>query len=202
MGYDITFHSISKNELKQFSFDIIIDPSCAEARSKSIPASEEKQKAMYEHLYKDNLVPWGELVRQGKGETMGDISPSFSMAAAAISGYLHPYHYSRNFSLSLISDKFPEVRGYFTSLTNVDGSPLVGLSDSDNGLISSNYCSSGVSDKPSSILEFIKNNEESLITEYGSDEISAIKCCLDYCISLNSSSKCDTFYFKQLSTFL
>lgn len=183
MGYDISFHSISKSELKKFFFDVITDPSCAEDRSRSIPASEKKQKALLENLYRSNLIPWSELIKQGKKETIGEISPNFSMAAAAISGYLHPYHYSRNFSLSLISEQFPEVRDFFTSLTNIEDSPLSDLIDSHDGMIASNYAGSGISEKPSDILAFIQRNEKQLTAEYGLDEVSAIKNCLQYCIS-------------------
>lgn len=183
MGYDISFHSISKTELKKYFFDVITDPSCAEERSRSIPASEKKQKTLLESLYRNSLIPWSELIKQGKIETIGEISPNFSMVAAAISGYLHPYHYSRNFSLSLISEQFPEVRNFFTSLTRIEGSPLSDLIDSHCGMIASNYAGSGISEKPSEILAFIRRNEEWLTAEYSLDEVSAIKSCLLYCIS-------------------
>ena len=42
MGYDITFHSISKSELRRYVFDVLDDPSCAESRSKEVSSASEK----------------------------------------------------------------------------------------------------------------------------------------------------------------
>jgi hypothetical protein len=178
MGYDITFHSISKSELQRYVFDVLEDPSCAESRSKEVSSTSEKCAKVFQTYYQDHLIKWfGQ--EQAKRD---DISPSFALVTAVIAGYLHPYHYSRNFSLALLSERYPDVKGFFTSLTKVPGSPLVGYSDPNEGLISHNYAASGIVESPSKVLDFILRNEPELLTEYEADEVNALKSCLNYCV--------------------
>lgn len=178
MGYDITFHSISKNELQRYVFDVLEDPSCAENRSKEISSAPEKCAKIFQTYYSDHLIKWfGE--EQARRD---DISPSFALVTAVIAGYLHPYHYSRNFALMLLSERFPEVKGLFTSLTKVQGSPLADYSDPNDGLISHNYAASGIVEHPSRVLDFIERNESELLMDYGEEEVKALKSCLNYCV--------------------
>jgi hypothetical protein len=179
MGYDITFHSISKAELRRYVFDILEDPSCAENRSNEVSKTPEKRAKVFQTYYQDHLVKWlGQ--EQARND---DISPSFAMVTAVIAGYLHPYHYSRNFSLSLISEQYPEVKAFFTSLTAIPGSPLSGYNDPNEGLIAHNYAASGIVENPSNALAFILHNELELVAAHGEDELSAIKSSLNYCIN-------------------
>lgn len=181
MGYDITFHSISKLELRRYVFDILEDPSCAESRSNEVSTTPEKRAKVFQTYYLDHLIKW---LSQEQAR-YDDISPSFAMVTAVIAGYLHPYHYSRNFSLSLISERYPEVKAFFTSLTAIPGSPLAGYNDPNEGLIAHNYAASGIVDEPSNALAFILRNESELVAAYGEDELSAIKSSLSYCIDRN-----------------
>lgn len=178
MGYDITFHSISKAELQRYVFDVLKDPSCAESRSLEVSTTSEKSAKVLQTYYLEHLIKWmgQEQARQD------DISPSFAMVTAIIAGYLHPYHYSRNFSLSLISERYPEVKAFFTSLTAIPGSPLSGYHDPNDGLISHNYAASGIVDNPSNALTFILQHELELVAAHGEDELSAIKSSLLYSI--------------------
>ncbi len=181
MGYDITFHSISKAELRRYVFDILEEPSCAESRSIEVSKTPEKRAKVFQTYYLDHLIKW-----LGQEQARyDDISPSFAMVTAVIAGYLHPYHYSRNFSLSLISERYPEVKAFFTSLTAIPGSPLLGYNDPNEGLIAHNYAASGIVDNPSNVLDFILRNESELVAAHGEDELSAIKSCLTYCIDRN-----------------
>ena len=178
MGYDITFHSISKSELRRYVFDVLDDPSCAESRSKEVSSTSEKCAKVFQTYYLDHLIKWlGQ--EQARRD---DISPSFALVTAVIAGYLHPYHYARNFSLTLISERYPDVKDFFTSLTKVRDSPLVGYSDPNEGLISHNYAASGIVESPSKVLDFILRNESELMTEFAEDQVNALKSCLNYCV--------------------
>jgi len=178
MGYDITFHSISKSELRRYVFDILEDPGCAESRSKEVSSVPEKCAKIFQTFYLDHLIKWiGQ--EQAKSD---DISPSFAMVTAVIAGYLHPYYYSRNFSLTLISGRYPDVKRFFTSLTKVPDSPLVGYSDPNEGLISHNYAASGLVESPARVLDFILSIESELLTEYAEDDVNALTTCLEYCV--------------------
>ncbi len=178
MGHDITLHSISQAEHRRFAFEILEDPSCAESRSNEVSKTPEKRTKVFKTYYVDHLIEW----RTQEQARRDDISPSFAMVTAIIAGYLHPYYYSRNFSLTLIADRYPEVKGYFTSLTAIPGSPLSGHNDPNEGLIAHNDAASGIVENPSKALAFILRNESELVAAHGEDELSAIKSSLTYCI--------------------
>lgn len=114
-----------------------------------------------------------------------DISTNFSFVTAIISGYLHSYHYARNFSISLIADSYPELAHSFISLTKIEDSPVDSFPDPGNGFFSFNYAGSGIAKNPKKILSFVERNDVELTEKYHSNEINAIKDCLNYCIDKN-----------------
>jgi hypothetical protein len=183
MGYDITFHSISRSELQHYFFDVLENPACAETRSKEISDETDKQNKVLNVFYKDHLIKWYEDAQADYQLKSNDIADSFSFVAAILSGYLHPYHYSRNFSISLLTDEYPQAKSFFTSLTAFEKSPLFDFKDEWGGVISHSYAGSGVIKEPKIVLEFIKENNEVLVSKYSQDEISAITKCLEYCIT-------------------
>lgn len=170
MGYDVTFHAISKSELKKYVFDVLDDPSLAAERSKNIDENEDNQEYI-QSIY-DNMLQW----ISSSPQKCDDFAETFSFAIAAISGYLHDFYYSRNFALSFIEGEHRV--NFLKSFNAINDSPLSNYRDVSGGAISSNYSGSGFSDEPKAILEFVENHELAV----DEDALDSLKRSLNYCI--------------------
>lgn len=179
MGIDATFHAISKDELQNCVFDVINDPEHAIELTSQLAIDFNKLVELHA-FYQSNLTPWSLQLKAGGWSD--DIGSNFAMAVAVISGYLHPYYYARNFNFSILSADYPEIRNFFTSITQIEGSPLKGLSDEGAGLISANYCASGVAQDPIKLMEFLERHEQQLEHKYDQDDIESLKSALTYTI--------------------
>lgn len=140
MGYDITFHPISKMELKKYFFDVIEDPKLAAKRAVEIS----KDKNMQELA----LKIYGLLGDWKKGLAAGEFtfSNSFAYGAAIIAGILHPYWYSRDRCVSFLGDKDIFFRRFLESLCDVSPKTFKGLKDESEGMILENYVGGGYID--------------------------------------------------------
>lgn len=182
MGYDVTFHAISPVELENYVFDVIRHPDHALDRSKQITSDPVKQEFILQHVYTEHLNQWTAKVQSDDDFKLKEISSSYAVVAAMIAGYLHPFHYARNFSLSLISDDYPKVKNFFQSLTQFKDSPLSGFTDTFSGQLPSNYACSGVVQDPQAALVFVDRHQKALIRHYGKDDVEALRIMLQYCI--------------------
>lgn len=182
MGYDVTFHAISPVELENYVFDVIRHSDHAQDRSQQITPDPVKQEFILQHVYSDHLNKWTARVQSDDDFKLREISSSYAVVAAMLAGYLHPFHYARNFSLSLISEDYPKVKNFFQSLTQLKDSPLSGFTDSFSGQLPSNYASSGVVQDPQAALTFVDRHQKALIRHYGKDDVEALRTMLQYCI--------------------
>ncbi|MBH0059291.1 hypothetical protein I6F65_20320 [Pseudoalteromonas sp. SWXJZ94C] len=170
MGYDVTFHAISKNELKKYVYDVLEDPTLAEERGKELTDDESEQEFI-QSIY-GNMREWLSASQQEQN----DFAKTFSFAIAAISGYLHDFYYSRNFALSFI--EFEDHPGFFKSYTSIEGSPLVGCTDLSGGNIEGNYSASGFSDDAKGIFELM----EQIDLDVDEEGLDSLKRALKYCV--------------------
>ena len=169
MGYDVTFHAISKKELKKYVFDVLEEPNLAADRAKEMSEDEEKQdeiQSIYGHM-----LEW-----IAAGPNSGDdFAKTFSFAIAALSGFLHEYYYSRNFALSLLNIDAT----FFQSFTSISDTPISKFNDRSGGNIIGNYSASGFSDNPKAILTLIEQYD---LSDFEDGEDS-LKRMLAYCIN-------------------
>ena len=179
MGIDATFHAISKEELKSYVFDVINDPEHAIQLTSQLAIDFNKLVELHA-FYQSDLNPWS--LQLTYGDWSDDIGSNFAIAVAVISGYLHPFFYARNFNFSLMSSDYPEIKQFFTSLTQIEGSPLKGLCDEGAGLISANYCASGVAKNPSELMGFLERHKQQLGQKYDQDDIESLRSALTYAI--------------------
>lgn len=199
MGFDITFHPVTREELKTFVFDVIEKPSLAEERALMISKDEDKQesiKNIYMRLeeFRDELLN-GEC---GFGETYG-------FAVAAIAGYIHPYWYSRQGCISFICMEESENKNMFNKLLNNSKRTFNGLleslvelspntfkeiEDEGDGLIIGNYCGGGYIDN--SKLSYLKDliedpTYENLVSIImNEDNLKALKHAINYALLHNT----------------
>jgi hypothetical protein len=96
MGYDITFHPITREELKEFVFDVIMDPGLANKRAALISNNTAMQESI-RNIY-GKMSGFRQMVLNGNYP----FPATYSYATAAIAGFLHPYWYARGSCITFI----------------------------------------------------------------------------------------------------
>ncbi|MEW9097060.1 MAG: hypothetical protein AB2417_18440 [Clostridiaceae bacterium] len=199
MGFDITFHPITREELKTFVFDVIEKPSLAVERALMISKDENKQediKNIYMKLeeFRDELL---------NGEC--EFGEAYGFAAAAIAGYIHPYWYSRQGCISFIcmeesknqkisnkplDDSEKTFNGLLESLVELSPDTFKGIEDKGDGLITGNYCGGGYIDNSrlSYLKELIEDpDHENLVSRImDEDNLKALKHVINYALLNNT----------------
>jgi hypothetical protein len=134
VGFDVTFHPVSADELRRFLFDVIADGSLAAERAGEL-AEDAKHRNLLLKLY-GSFPEW-----------LAEPAPvpnTFAFAAAIIAGFLHPYWYARGTALTLLAEgHLPEMGGLFVPLGRVEPGPLASLPDDSRGLFHGNESASG-----------------------------------------------------------
>jgi len=183
MGYDITFHPIKKEELNRFVFDVIKDGTLAESRAVEITKNADKQKEIIE-IYKR----FPGFIKDIQAEE-ADFENTIGFASAAIAGYLHPYWYSRDLSISFSMEEkhktAKEFLGFLESLASLDRDLFSDIEDSSDGILTgSNYAGSGFIDfSKISDLKFLLTEKKysEFIDVYFGDYKNALLNAVDYC---------------------
>jgi len=134
MGYDVTFHPVSRNQLKHFVFDVFNDASVAESRAAELSNDPEAQEQIV-GLY-GQFPEWEE-------DDEAPFEATFAVAAAAIAGWLHPYWYARGQALSFMAFEHPEVAECFTPLPRLATGRFASLPDDSDGFLGENFTASG-----------------------------------------------------------
>lgn len=135
MGFDITFHTITRAELHRFILDPIASPDLGFARLKELTQRPDHLQLL-RSVYQD-FIEW----RLAADEPC-EVASTFAFSTALIAGFLHPYWYARNQALSLlpvdIAKVFTPLRAMaddrFSRLLELQAGPFVG-SFSASGLI-------------------------------------------------------------------
>lgn len=168
MGYDITFHPISRSELQTFIFDVIDQPELANARVVMLTNNATDQRAVAD-IYA-RFAAWKQEVKAKRKEF-----------AAALAGYLHPYWYARNASLSFLYEKgFPR---FFTSVYDFNPATFADMTDTSAGMISGNYSGGVYVDVANlqPLREALEGQYASLVNEMlGKNEKWALEQVIDY----------------------
>lgn len=186
MGYDITFHAISQRELEHYVFDVLRDPSLAAPRAAEITPDPEKQERIKTAIYEGALLSWYQNEKDGDGDpfTNYNFAHTFAFGIAILSGFLHPYWYSRNGALRLAQNDHPDIEQFFTSYTALPNSPFAKFTDArDVRMLNGSYTGSGVIKDVAALKRWVKENQTYLSQNFEADGLDSLQRMIDYCLS-------------------
>jgi hypothetical protein len=184
MGLDATFHAISEEELNKYVFDVLKDPSKVSTASKEITSDEQKSDRIENAIYRDSLIHWFNSGTDSDGfEINGDnFSNTISFAIAILSGYLHPYWYSRNGAITLARGDHPDVAELFTSFADLENSPLSKYNAKQVKFLNGNYSASGIIKNVDALKQWVSDNDDYLSSRFESDGYDSLNRAIDYCL--------------------
>jgi hypothetical protein len=138
MGYDITFHPVSVEELQHYVFDVVDAPELAGDRASQLTSDPEKLSLVAEvyrtlEQFRDSSL-WSGDVHFGS---------TVAYCAAAIAGFLYPFWYSRGGAVTFLGQHDPSMLEIFTSLTAVARGTVAEMPDESDGILGLNYTGSG-----------------------------------------------------------
>lgn len=113
MGYDVTFHPISREEVNHYVNDVIKDSNNLERRITWLSKDKEDQDFLRESLYP-------KLIEAFKNDAL-ELPNVIGFGAAAIAGYLHPYWYNRGGAISFVAEHVPEFKELVTPISQLFG---------------------------------------------------------------------------------
>ena len=137
MGYDVTFHPVSVDDLRHYVFDVIEQPGLSAARASEIAPDPEKRRGI-DAAY-EQLAEWAQQLGEGQSLAMNE---TIAYATAQIAGFLHPYWYARNAAISMLDDE--AVLELFVPLAKLPGAPTCLSTAATSAHIGLNYSASGV----------------------------------------------------------
>lgn len=181
MGFDITFHPISKPELHYFCFEPIQNPELAIARVAQITNNQEDQHYLMTLIYQKIPDITAKIISQ-----TNDNYGQLAFCCAAIAGYLHPFWYARGGCISFLAQQSEHFSQYLESIQDLAPEYFEGLQRDDNRLISQNYQGGGYVDY--SKLEALQADLHSqqyqeLVEQYlGSDNLLSLTQAIAYCL--------------------
>ncbi len=186
MGYDVTFHPISRSELQRYVLDIANAPDLAESRAAEITVAPDKRFAL-RRIY-------GAMCTAVTAQS-DDVAPhpsrlaAFQFWAAQVAGFLHPYWYARNAAIGFLRD--PRVRAHFAPLSPGAGPVLTWIGAlPECAPLDDNYSGSGFvedvgvleADLHAALTRLHSNpkkrNAEPLLESHA---LGAVHDALDYC---------------------
>jgi hypothetical protein len=142
MGFDITFHPVSKADLDRYIFAVADNPRLAEERARELATTEDDFKMIMEFYYEE-FPKWLHDVPQQEREGAPAFAATFVRAAAALAGFKYPYWYCRGSALTFLAEDDSRLLPLFTPLGRLTDGVLSRIGDSSNGLIAENYSTSG-----------------------------------------------------------
>jgi hypothetical protein len=142
MGYDITFHPISKSDLERYLFQVADDPGVAEARARELAANDEDFKMVMEFYYR-NFPNWLMEAATKEKQRLPAFASYFVRTAAALAGFKYPYWYCRGSALSFIAPQAASLRALITPVGRMASGSLSKIGDSSEGLIRENFSAGG-----------------------------------------------------------
>ena len=179
MGYDVTFHPVSFDDLRRYLFDVLERPALAAERAAEISADSEKRRAI-EGVY-EQLADWsGQLA---SGQTLA-LNETFAFAAAQIAGFLYPFWYARNAAISMLDDE--QVLELFVPLTKLKGAPDRLQSTEISAHIGLNYTAGGVIADVDELERSLRRlglegNEPLLFTVFDAAALASLRETIAYC---------------------
>lgn len=181
MGYDVTFHPVSLDDIRRYVFDVVEQPHLADSRASDITSDGAKRRHV-ERIYEE-LSDWVRQLSEGKSLPLNE---TVARAAAQVAGFIHPYWYARNAALSMLDDD--AVRDLFVPLTKLTGAPECLRAAEPDAHIGLNYTASGViTDLDGLERELMKlglddkNDPPALFTVFDGIGLASLREAIAYC---------------------
>jgi hypothetical protein len=148
MGFDITFHPISKADLDRYLFEVADNPTLAEARAKELAVDGDDFQMIMEFYYQ-KFPRWLAEAAEKERRRIPAFAAFFVRTAAALAGFKYPYWYCRGSALSFVAGQEASLRALFTPVGRMTQGVLSTMGDCSDGLIAENFSASGfIADLP------------------------------------------------------
>lgn len=150
MGYDVSFHPISPEEMREWYFTPLTWIQQGQEEKVLALAAQYGIEDFYAEKYLDTLRVGAET----ESNELFDKSHGFYIAV--IQGFFRDYYYTRGSAFSFLAEEKPEYGRYFTSWDQV--TPVSFPNPMQNRIIE-NYCS-GVYLSPDQVMQLLKDMEQ------------------------------------------
>lgn len=150
MGYDVSFHPISPEEMREWYFTPLTWIQQGQEEKVLALAAQYGIEDFYAEKYLDTLRVGAET----ESNELFDKSHGFYIAV--IQGFFRDYYYTRGSAFSFLAEEKPEYGRYFTSWDQV--TPVSFPNPIQNRIIE-NYCS-GVYLSPDQVMQLLKDMEQ------------------------------------------
>lgn len=150
MGYDVSFHPISPEEMREWYFTPLTWIRKGQEEKALALAARHGIESFYAEKYLNTL-------QVGAGTEPDELfDKSHGFYIAVIQGFFRDYYYTRGSSFSFLAEKKPEYARYFTPWAQVvpDGLP----NPAENRIIE-NYCS-GVYLSPEQVVQLLRDMKQ------------------------------------------
>lgn len=181
MGYDVTFHPVSLNDIRRYVFDVIEQPDLADSRASDITSDGAKRRHV-ERVYEE-LADWVRQLSEGKSLPLNE---TVARAAAQVAGFIHPYWYSRNAAISMLEDD--AVLDLFAPLSKLPGAPECLSAAEPDAHIGLNYTASGVITNVDRLERELmrlglddKNGSPTLFQVFDGERLASLREAIAYC---------------------
>ena len=150
MGYDVSFHPISPDEIQEWYFTPLTWIQQGQEEKVLALAAQHGIEDFYAEKYLDTL-------RVG-AETAPDelFDKSHGFYIAVVQGFFRDYYYTRGSAFSFLMEEKPEYARYFSPWAQV--MPTAFLNPTENQIVE-NYCS-GVYLSPNQVLQLLRDLEQ------------------------------------------
>ena len=150
MGYDVSFHPISPEEMQEWYFTPLSWVQHGQEEKVLALAAQNGIEDFYAEKYLDTL-------RVGAGTEPDELfDKSHGFYIAVIQGFFRDYYYTRGSGFSFLIEEKPEYARYFTSWEQVV--PTAFPNPAENQIIE-NYCA-GVYLSPKQVVQLLRNLEQ------------------------------------------
>ena len=150
MGYDVSFHPISPEEMQEWYFTPLSWVQQGQEEKVLALAAQNGIEDFYAEKYLDTL-------RVGAGTEPDELfDKSHGFYIAVIQGFFRDYYYTRGSAFSFLAEEKPEYARYFTPWAQV--TPTAFPNPAENQIIE-NYCA-GVYLSPKQVVQLLRNLEQ------------------------------------------
>ena len=150
MGYDVSFHPISPEEMREWYFTPLSWVQQGQEEKVLALAAQHGMEDFYAEKYLDTL-------RVGAGTEPDELfDKSHGFYIAVIQGFFRDYYYTRGSAFSFLVEEKPEYARYFTPWAQV--TPTAFPNPAENQIIE-NYCS-GVYLSPKQVTQLLRDLEQ------------------------------------------
>ena len=150
MGYDVSFHPISPDEIQEWYFTSLTWIQQGQEEKVLALAAQNGIEDFYAEKYLDTLRVGAET----ESDELFDKSHGFYIAV--IQGFFRDYYYTRGSAFSFLAEEKPDYARYFTPWAQVV--PTAFPNPAENRIVE-NYCS-GVYLSPDQVMQLLKDMEQ------------------------------------------